>query len=196
MLIKQDVLRRIRSGEITLQFRRWKRRTVKSGGTVKTSVGVLAIGAITPVDADAVTDAEARRAGFADAADFLDWLDTMKPGDLDRIEVSFQGEDPRARLREDDDLSEEELDAIVAKLDSFDARADTGPWTETAMRLIERYPGRPAEQLAREAGQEKLPFKSRIRKLKTLGLTESLEIGYLISPRGRKVLEHRHASAR
>ncbi|MGO4839522.1 hypothetical protein AB4144_45485, partial [Rhizobiaceae sp. 2RAB30] len=79
MLIKQDVLGKIRSGEITLQFRRWKRRTVKSGGTLKTSVGVLAIGAITPVDAAAVTDAEARQAGFTDAADFLEWLDTMTP---------------------------------------------------------------------------------------------------------------------
>lgn len=196
MLIKQDVLRKIRSGEITLQFRRWKRRTVKPGGTLKTSVGVLAIGAITPVDAAAVTDAEARRAGFVDAADFLDWLDTMKPGDLDRIEVSFQGEDPRAALRQDDDLSEAELDAIVATLDSFDARSDTGSWTMTAMTLIERHPGCPAEQLAREAGQEKLPFKARIRKLKALGLTESLDVGYLLSPRGRKVLERHRPRAR
>ena len=92
MLIKLEVLEKIRSGEITLQFRRWRRRTVKPGGTLKTKVGVLQIGAITPISAEAVTEEDARRAGFADTAEFLRWLGTMKPGDLDRIEVSYKGE--------------------------------------------------------------------------------------------------------
>ena len=92
MLIKLDVLEKIKSGEITLQFRRWRRRTVKAGGTLKTRVGVLQIGEITPVRAEDVTDADAKRAGFRDVPDFLKWLDTMKPGELDRIEVSYKGE--------------------------------------------------------------------------------------------------------
>jgi hypothetical protein len=37
---------------------------------------------------------------------------------------------------------------------------------------------------------EKAPFKANVRKLKGLGLTESLEIGYRLSPRGRAVLRH------
>ena len=92
MLIKLEVLEKIKSGEITLQFRRWRRRTVKAGGTLKTRVGVLQIGEITPVRAEDVTDADAKRAGFRDVPDFLKWLDTMKPGELDRIEVSYKGE--------------------------------------------------------------------------------------------------------
>ncbi|AEQ51811.1 hypothetical protein [Pelagibacterium halotolerans] len=92
MLIKLEVLEKIKSGEITLQFRRWRRRTVKAGGTLKTKVGVLQIGAITPIRAEDVTDTDARRAGFRDVADFLVWLDTMKQGELDRIEVSYKGE--------------------------------------------------------------------------------------------------------
>lgn len=32
-------------------------------------------------------------------------------------------------------------------------------------------------------------FKRRVRQLKELGLTESLEVGYRLSPRGRAVLE-------
>ena len=92
MLIKLEVLEKIRSGEITLQFRRWRRRTVRPGGTLKTKVGVLQIGEITPISAADVTDADVRRAGFADVPDFLKWLDTMKPGELDRIEVSYKGE--------------------------------------------------------------------------------------------------------
>lgn len=92
MLIKLEVLEKIKSGEITLQFRRWRRRTVKAGGTLKTKVGILQIGDITPIDASEVTEADAKRAGFRDVPDFLKWLDTMKPGELDRIEVSYKGE--------------------------------------------------------------------------------------------------------
>lgn len=92
MLIKLEVLEKIKSGEITLQFRRWRRRTVKAGGTLKTKVGILQIGAITPITAEDVTDTDVRRAGFRDIADFLKWLDTMKPGELDRIEVGYKGE--------------------------------------------------------------------------------------------------------
>lgn len=92
MLIKLEVLEKIKSGEITLQFRRWRRRTVKAGGTLKTRVGVLQIGQITPIKASDVTEEDARRAGFTGVPDFLAWLDTMKPGELDRIEVSYKGE--------------------------------------------------------------------------------------------------------
>ena len=89
MLIKRDVLEKIRSGEITLQFRRWRRRTVRENGTLKTKLGIMQIGAITPISVDEVTDADAARAGLGDRAGFLAWLDTMKPGELDRIEVSW-----------------------------------------------------------------------------------------------------------
>ena len=66
MLFRQDVLRRIAEGEVTLAFRRWRRPTVKAGGTLRTRVGVLAIDSVEPVDEDQVTDADARRAGAAD----------------------------------------------------------------------------------------------------------------------------------
>jgi hypothetical protein len=187
MLIRREILERIKAGEITLQFRRWRRRTVKPGGTLKTRVGVLRIGAIAPVRPEEVTDADARAAGFAGAADFRAWLDTMKPGELDRIEVSYLGEDPRARLRDSSDLSEPELAEIADRLDELDRRAEIGAWTGRAMDLIARHPGRLAEALAGEMGLAKHPFKARIRKLKELGLTESLEVGYRLSPRGERV---------
>lgn len=192
MLIKREVLEAIKRGEITVQFRRWKRRTVKPGGTLKTRVGVLQIGEITPMRANDVTDADARRAGFSDAAEFLAWLDTMKPGELDRIEVSYLGEDPRAALREDDRLADDDLAALAAKLDKMDARAKIAPWTREAMEMIARHPGRLAEELAEEMALEKKPFKSRIRKLKAMGLTESLKTGYRLSPRGEKVRAFRN----
>ena len=92
MLIKREVLEAIRRGEITLQFRRWSRPTVKPGGTLKTKVGLLRIGTITDMQAEDVTLADAQRAGFADLASFRTWLGTMKDGPLfQRIEVSYLG---------------------------------------------------------------------------------------------------------
>jgi hypothetical protein len=195
VLIKRDVLERIEAGEIDLQFRRWKRPTVKAGGTLRTRIGVLRIGAIEPVRVEEVTDVEARRAGFEDAADFRRWLDTTRPGTLSRIEVGWAGEDPRVALREQADLDEAEIRAIVEALDRIDARSTIGPWTARAMSLIAGHPGRLAEELAEQMGLAKHPFKSRIRKLKAMGLTESLPIGYRLSRRGEKIHAQRQRAS-
>ncbi len=94
MLLKRDLLEDIKAGKVDLIFRRWNRPTVKAGGTLKTKVGLLAIKAITDMSPDAVTDAEAKRAGFKDVTDFRRWLDTMKEGSLfQRIEVGYIGEE-------------------------------------------------------------------------------------------------------
>lgn len=93
MLLKRDLLEDIKAGKVDLIFRRWNRPTVKAGGTLKTKVGLLAIKAITDMSADDVTEAEARRAGFADVAAFRRWLDTMKEGSFfQKIEVGYIGE--------------------------------------------------------------------------------------------------------
>lgn len=92
MLIKREVLDAIKRGEITVQFRRWKRATVRPGGTLKTKVGILSIGRIDPITVEQVSEEDCRKAGFADKAAFLAWLDTMKPGELCRIELGYLGE--------------------------------------------------------------------------------------------------------
>ena len=90
MLLKLELLEQIKTGQVDLVFRRWSRPSVRAGGTLKTRVGLLSIGAITDMDPDDVTEADAQRAGFRDVADFRKWLDTMKPGHLfQRIEVSY-----------------------------------------------------------------------------------------------------------
>ena len=92
MLIKLEILEAIKRGEITLQFRRWTRPSVKAGGTLKTKVGLLRIGNITEMSPDDVTTEDAKKAGFKDVADFGRWLGTMKQGPLfHRIEVSYAG---------------------------------------------------------------------------------------------------------
>ena len=95
MLIKLEVLEAIKRGEITLQFRRWTRPSVKAGGTLKTKIGLLRIGNITEMSPADVTAADARRAGFRDVADFQRWLGTMKEGPLfHRIEIGYIGPTP------------------------------------------------------------------------------------------------------
>lgn len=93
MLIKREVLDAIQRGEIDLQFRRWSRPTVKPGGTLKTKVGLMRIGRVDEMRPEDVTEADAKRAGFRDVADFRKWLGTMKEGPIfQRIEISYAGE--------------------------------------------------------------------------------------------------------
>lgn len=94
MLLKRDLLEDIKAGKVDLVFRRWNRPTVKPGGTLKTKVGLLAIKSVTDMSPEDVTEADARRAGFADVAEFRRWLDTMKQGSLfQRIEVGYLGDE-------------------------------------------------------------------------------------------------------
>ncbi|WP_179221744.1 hypothetical protein [Inquilinus limosus] len=50
-------------------------------------------------------------------------------------------------------------------------------------------PATRAPDLAARFGRDTASFKADVRKLKALGLTESLEVGYRLSPRGRALLE-------
>lgn len=94
MLLKRDLLEDIKAGKVDLVFRRWNRPSVKEGGTLKTKVGLLAIRSVTDMSPEAVTEADAQRAGFRDVADFRRWLDTMKEGSLfQRIEVGYIGDE-------------------------------------------------------------------------------------------------------
>jgi Mn-dependent DtxR family transcriptional regulator len=70
----------------------------------------------------------------------------------------------------------------------MDRTSAIGPWTRSTLDLIAERPETRAGDLAEQLGQERLPFKANVRKLKALGLTESLEVGYRLSPRGRAYL--------
>lgn len=188
MLIRRDVLDRIVAGEVDLVFRRQRRPTVKTGGTLKTAVGVLDIVSIEPVALAALTVSDARRAGYSDV-DRLRADLTQKPeGEFYRVTVRFAGDDPRIALREDDDLSDDDVSLLAAKLDRYDAGV-RGPWTRRFLQLIAAHPHVRAPDLASSIGWETKPFKESVRKLKALGLTISHSPGYELSPRGRAFVD-------
>ena len=184
MLFKAPVLAAIAEGKVDLAFRRWRKPTVKAGGTLTTPVGVLAIDAIAVVAPESISDADAVRAGYADAAEALAALEGEAP--IHRIAFRLIGEDPRRALRLD--VSSAALDEIESRLARLDARA---PWTAAVLELIAAHPGVRAPDLAARLGRETLAFKIDVRKLKALGLTESLEVGYRLSPRGHALRTRR-----
>ena len=183
VLIRRPVLDAIADGSVTALFRRWDRPRVRVGGTQRTVVGVLEFTAVEPVALSRLTAADARAAGYPTVA-ALRAAQTGE-GRLYRIMVRPAGPDPRVALREQADLAPDYRAKIAARLERMDRHT---PWTGTVLRLIAERPGVRAPDLAASLGRETLPFKRDVRKLKELGLTESLEVGYRLSPRGRAYL--------
>ena len=178
-------------GSITVTFRRWKRPQVVAGNAYRSPIGMLRVDSVEQVTAGSITDADAVRAGAADRDSLLA---RMKPRPSDdellyRVELHFEGADPRDVLRETLP-TERELEELRRRLDRFDARSSHGPWTRATLSAIEANPEVRAPDLAASFGRETKPFKIDVRKLKALGLTESFPVGYRISPRGRRLLEH------
>jgi hypothetical protein len=187
VLLKQETLRGIAEGRVTVAFRRWKRPTVRAGGTLLTSVGQLAINAVETVHLADLTESDAAAAGFADLDELVAALSKKKEGGVYRVEVRFAGPDPRAALRTAlPDM--DELRGLLSRLERWDRASPVGSWTRAAMDVIARRPATLAAELASDIGMEKPRFKTNVRKLKGLGLTESLKVGYRLSPRGEEVL--------
>lgn len=187
-MIPRKVLDGVVAGELDLAFRRWTRRMHVPGGTQRTSVGVIRFDAVDVVAPEEITEDEARRSGMS--LDLLLEVLDRKPGDVYRIRMSWAGADERVTLREKSRLGPKQREELVAALAGMDARSKRGPWTREHLELIEARPGELAETIAASIGREKLPFKADIRRLKELGLTESLRPGYRLSPRGRALLRH------
>lgn len=189
----------IARGELTEAYRHWKpdRPQAAAGARHRLApFGMIEILEVAPADPAALTARNAKAAGFASRQALLDdiekWSRKYAGNTLFRVVFRFVGAgepgavDSRAVLASDAALSAEDVAAIAAKLDRMDARSSAGAWTLETLRLIAGHPGRRAGDLAEMLGRERLEFKRDVRKLKELGLTLSLEVGYELSPRGRE----------
>lgn len=188
MLFRQDALEGIREGRITLAFRRWRRPTVRTGGTLMLPIGQLQIVEVRKIADDDFSADDARRAGYASREELAEWLTARTEGAVYRVELGTLGPDPRVALRARGSLSETEIASLNAKLAKLDANAPGGPWTRRVLELIRDKPAIRAGDLCHDVAMERLHFKSYVRKLKALGLTESLDVGYRLSPRGESLL--------
>ena len=184
MLFSADAWPGLADGSITLTFRTWTRPQAKAGGRYRVGGMLLEATAVDLVAVATITEEEAApcRRGVAGRA--------AAPARRRRRGVARRAALPRPRrphraARGRRARRRASWRAIRARL----ARLDRGrPWTAPTLRLIERYPGIVSTKLAQHAGMDRPAFKLNVRKLKELGLTESLDVGYRLSPRGAAVV--------
>jgi hypothetical protein len=201
MLFEKRFWPLIADGSVTVTYRRWKRPQVVAGRPYRTPGGIVDVVAVEEIDPATITDDDATRAGYPDAATLRAELDrrgqatSASGGPPPVLWIEFrlsERPDPRAVLAADIDLDDEARSAVELRLARLDKASPHGPWTADVLELIDRRPGVRAGDLAAELGRERLRFKADVRKLKALGLTESLPIGYRLSPRGRAYLQSRN----
>lgn len=178
----------IRAGRVTRSYRVWKKPQAKVGGRYNLHPdGVIEVTAMRRVAPASISRDDAVRAGFEDAAALRRFLDT--DDEVTLVEFQFLGGGLTGQPTRDR-LAAAELDTLIGKLDKMDARADQ-PWTTRVLGAIAADPGRRAGDLAPGFGWDTPTFKRQVRKLKALGLTRSLEVGYELSARGQQVLAGR-----
>jgi hypothetical protein len=191
LLFKKAFWEPLQSGAITLTFRRWAKPHVRPGGRYRCHpIGVLEVDAIARITAGAITAADATRAGFDSLPALRAYLEELGPladtDELWRVELHHGGDGDRVELALLDTLSDDDIAAIAAKLKKLDGKK---PWTDKTLAIIKKHPRVAASKLAAKLGRETQPFKIDVRKLKKLGLTQSFEVGYEISPRGTAYLK-------
>jgi hypothetical protein len=175
-------------GSITLAFRRWRRAQVVSGHHYRTGSGMVAAESVDVVTPASITAAQARAAGYPDVAALLADLrgDQALPLYMIRFRHLDQP-DPRDVLAASA-LTEAEAAAIAARLARMDAASRHGPWTSAFLAQIAARPAVSSVFLAEALGWDRPEFKIHVRRLKALGLTISLDVGYRLSPRGESYL--------
>ena len=189
MLLTDKHLEGIASGRIKLAFRKWKKPTVKTGGRLRTRIGELAIQTVDQISEKEISDRDAKLAGYESKTHLLKELERRGDGVLYRIRLSLAGPDERAVLRSKGKITDDEWRELKQKLDRLDARSVHGPWVARFLTVVSMNPGVLSTILASSLELERKWFKAQMRKLKEFGLTESLGIGYRISPRGAAVLK-------
>jgi biotin operon repressor len=186
----------LHDGSITVAFRRWRRSQVVAGHRYRTGQGMVeaeAVDVITPAD---ITPALAHAAGFPDVAAAV--ADLRGDPDLPLYCVRFRalkGPDPRDELASTATLTDDEAAAIAARLARMDATSKRGPWTAAVLAQIADHPAVSSVYLAEALDWDRPDFKLHVRRLKALGLTISLDVGYRLSPRGAAYLASPSSSA-
>jgi hypothetical protein len=186
----------IHSGAIVLAFRRWKRSQVVPGHRYRTGIDMVEVESVDVIDPASVTAADAREAGYATVGELRADLRGDPALPVYRIRLRRVDEpDPRDELARTASLTDADVAAITARLARMDRASSRGPWTGAVLAQIADRPGIVSTVLAGSMGWERQDFKVHVRRLKELGLTLSLDVGYRLSPRGESYLTYRRESS-
>lgn len=190
VLFEPRLQKGLADGSIQLAFRRWRRAQVVGGHRYRSPIGLIAVEAVSAVSSADISAADALAAGYGSVAELL--ADLRGPSDSQIFRVAMHAldeADPRDTLAADTALTEADVRQLQLRLASlYRSRA----WTDATLRAIHAQPGRRAADLASTLGWQDVPtFKAHVRKLKALGLTQSLLVGYRLAPRGEAFVRSR-----
>ncbi|MGH3723081.1 MAG: hypothetical protein ACRDUS_03000 [Mycobacterium sp.] len=199
MLFEPRLRAGIHDGTISVAYRRWKRPQVKVGGHYRvgsdrirsiTQFDFIEVDAVDEITARDIDDADAHLAGYPSAAAARSDIGATGLEPLYRLAFrKVAMADPRAELAWSAALSAQDVVDIDARLDRMDRSAKSGPWTREVLREIAHRPEVRAKDLESCSRWPDLAtFKVHVRKLKNLGLTLSLPVGYRLSRRGEEYL--------
>jgi hypothetical protein len=193
VLLERRAREGILDGSVTVLVRRWRRPQAVAGRVYRTAAGLIAVDQVSPVDPATLTEEDAGPAGYRSADELRASLRGTDGDPVYLLRVRpADGPDPRAVLAADDRLTPADVAELDRRLDRLDRANPSSPWTASILAAIRADPGRRAADLAAAAGRETLPYKADVRKLKALGLTISLPVGYRLSPRGAAYLRATH----
>jgi hypothetical protein len=185
----------LKNGAVRLTFRFWSKPQVKPGGRYRVHpIGVVQVDSIEQVKLNSLNEKDSMLAGFTSKQEMLDYMNPLllkmesdgREVSLFKVALHYGGDGDRASTALKTTVTKDELVVLKAKLQKMDA---LNPWTKKTFELIQQYPRIAASQLALKIKMEKVDFKAYVVKLKKLGLTQSFEVGYEISPYGTVVLK-------
>jgi len=190
VLFERKLREGIHTGLVVVAFRRWRRCQVVSGHRYRTGLDLIEVEGVDIVRPADIDSRQATEAGYGTVDDLLDDLRGDASLPLYRIRLRRVDEpDPREALAAAADMTAGEFASLSVRLARLDRSGRHGPWTMAVLTLIAERPEIVSTLLADAMGWERQDFKLQVRKLKELGLTVSLDIGYRLSPRGEAYLE-------
>jgi len=196
VLFERRLREGIHEGRIVLTFRRWHRCQVVAGHRYRTRSDIIQVDAVDLVTARDIDAGQASDAGYATVKELLADLRGDEKTPLYRIRFHRVDEpDPRDELAAHSELTNQELAALTAQLTRMDNAGSHGPWTRAVLTQIADHPATVSTVLAGTLGWDRQDFKLHVRRLKQLGLTISLDVGYRLSPRGEAYLQHIHSDS-
>ena len=180
------------NGAVRLTFRLWEKPHVKVGGRYRVHpIGVVEVNAVDSVTVGQISEPEAVAGGFESLGELLAYMAPVAKKPLTfatpvfRVQFVHGGDGDRVQGALEKELSLEALTELKKRLERLER---DGKWVRKVMELIAKHPRVAASQLAKKLRRETEPFKIDVRKLKKLGLTQSFEVGYEVSPRGKTFL--------